>query len=585
MIPATTDRVPEPPALVERRRGDPRRHPGLRQSVGLPGHRLHERDAVLAEIRGVLSGTFDHPWVPIVIEGRTGTGTTALLNASLEMGRQLGLRVGRARCDASESSAPFTLVRQVFWSMLHQLAVPDQPTHDGTDLARRVLRGGFAETDDPVEVFQSLMVLLETTGDGPTLIGVDDVHWADSMSAGWLRFLAHRLREASVHLVVTTRPRRAGVAWHADPLVLDSASRRLIVHPLSVEGTTAMLGEHLGTDIDPSIGVVARSLTGGNPLLIARLLSVVDDLGIPSSELTEQQLATLASPVVAHTVLSLVSTLADGALELLETTAILGPVDLSVAAAVAGVEAGQASRLADALADIGVLQWGRPLDFVHPFERNSVEQEIQPARRAEVHAHAAHVLAVLGGAVTDTARHLLESDPRGDPWATSVLLEAAQQHLDSGDAELAARLLERADSEATGDLLRAEVAGLRAKVDGRLGRESAVEHLRRAARLGLDPAVLADTALDLLDQQWDPASAAAIFDVAQGTRDNLAVVQPRLCRIQLAEAVLVPAAARRRGEVQVDPSDDPVFASSSTARLLDAQRALHAGGADELHAR
>ena len=259
MIPATTDRVPEPRVLVERRRGDPRRNPGLRQSAGSPGQRLHERDAALAEIRGVLSGTFDHSWVPIVIEGRTGTGTTALLNASLEMGRQLGLRVGRARCDASESSAPFTLVRQVFWSMLHQLAVPDQPTHDGTDLARRVLRGGFAETDDPVEVYQSLMVLLEVTGDGPTLIGVDDVHWADAMSAGWLRFLAHRLREASVHLVVTTRPRRAGVACHADALVLDPASRRLILHPLSVEATTAMLGEHLGTDIGPSIGVVAHS--------------------------------------------------------------------------------------------------------------------------------------------------------------------------------------------------------------------------------------------------------------------------------------------------------------------------------------
>ena len=121
-------------------------------------------------------------------------------------------------------------------------------------------------------------------------------------------------------------------------------------------------------------------------------------------------------------------------------------------------------------------------------------------------------------------------------------------------------------------------------MDGRLGRESAVEHLRRAARLGLDPAILADTALDLLDQQRDPASAAAIFDVAQDTRDHLAVVQPRLSRLQLAEAVLVPAAARRPVEVQVDPSDDPVFASSSTARLLDAQRALHAAATDELHA-
>ena len=95
-----------------------------RQSTGSPGRRLHERDAALAEIRSVLGGAYDHPWVPIVIEGFTGTGTTALLNASLETGRELGLRIGRARCDPSESSAPFAVVRQLFSSMRHQLAFP-----------------------------------------------------------------------------------------------------------------------------------------------------------------------------------------------------------------------------------------------------------------------------------------------------------------------------------------------------------------------------------------------------------------------------------------------------------------------------
>ncbi len=578
MTAARTETVSEICVLVDRRQGDPRRHRGNRQLAGSPGRRLHERDAALAEMRGVLGGTFDHPWVPIVIEGRTGTGTTALLNAILEMGRELELRIGRARCNPSESSAPFAVVRQVFSSMRHHSAFPDEPMHDGADLARRVLGGGFVETDDPVEVYQSLILLLETIGEGPTLVAVDDVQWADSMSAGWLQFLARRLKAASVHLVVTTLTRRAAVPCPADPLILDPATRRLILHPLGLDSTAAMLSEHFGANIDQSVSAAAHRVTGGNPLLIARLLSTIDDRGIASSVLTERQIATLASPVVAQRVLSLASTLGTGALEFVETAAILGSVDLSVATAVAGVEAERAGRLADALADVGVLGWGSPIEFVHPLEQCSVAKEIQPARRAEVHAHAAHVLAVLGGPITETATHLLESDPRGDPWATSVLLEAAQHHIKSGDAELAARLLERADREATGDQRRAEIAGLRARVDGQRGRESSVEHLCRAARLGLDPAIVAVLALDLLDQQRDPTASAEILEVAQRTGDHLPEVQPHVYRLLLAEAVLVPARARHRDEVRPIPYDDPAFASSSTGRLLTVHRGLCTAG-------
>ncbi len=336
-----------------------------------------------------------------------------------------------------------------------------------------------------------------------------------------------------------------------------------------------MLSEHLGADTDQSVSAAVHRVTGGNPLLIARLLSTIDNRGIDSSRLTECQIATLASPVVAHRVLALVSTLESGALELVETAAILGPVDLSVAAAVAGVEAERAGRLADSLADVGVLGWGRLLEFAYPLERNSVEHEIQPARRAEVHAHAAHVLAVLGGAVTETARHLLESDPRGDPWATSVLLEAAQLHLKSGDAELAARLLERADREAAGDERRAEIAGLRARVDGQLGRESAIVQLGRAARLGLDPVSLAEIALGLTDLLRDQSSALDLLEIAQRSRDQLDVVPPQLAyRLHLAETVLLPPHARDRISEPLTVHDDPEFASSTTGCLVAIQEAL-----------
>ena len=537
--------------------------------------RLHDRAEILAELRQVLGGTSEHPPCPIVIEGLNGTGKTALLNASAMMADDLGLRVGRARCAAAESSAPFGVVRQVFSSLLHQTAICDTAQRDGTDLARRVLRNGPGPTDDPVEVYQSLMMLLATTSDIPVVIGIDDVQWADPMSIGWLQFLVRRLTASSVHLVMTADVRRAGVMNPADALVLDPATRRFSTHPLSIEATTAMLREHLGNDVADSIVATAHRLTGGKPLLIARLLNSLDDLGIPPARLTERQVAELSSPVVSHAVMSVTSPVGSGAYGLLEATAVLGAADLSIVAAVAELDTADAGRLADALADVGVLQWGRPIQFVHPFERNSVYAEIPPARRAGVHAHAARVLAAHEHDVAEIAAHLLRSEPSDDEWAAALLVDAARVEFDAGGYEAAAQILERADREVVGNPLAAYIARLRAVVDSRLGGASAATHLDRAERLGLDPASVAETALDMLDQQQDFSSPVGLLGIARHVRDQLRASHPQMAlRVQLAEAVLLPTAARRLDLGYADEPLEPELAASTTGRLIAAVRAV-----------
>ncbi len=312
----------------------------------------------MSEIRHLLSGSWEHSKCPIVIEGQVGTGKTALLNATLAMGREVGLRIGRARCDAAETSASFGVVRQLFSSMYSNQGIPDDAANDDTDLARRVLRGGLSPTDDTVDTYHSLLLLLETTGDEPAVLGVDDVQWADAESAGWLQFLARRLTTSSVHLVVTTRAGRAGAATATDPLVSNPSTRRFIMHPLGIESTRAMMTQHLGADFSQHVAARAQAVTGGNPLLVARMLTALDEGSDSPDHITEHQIATLASPVVARFVMSLVATLPDGTLSLLEAAAVLGEADLRVAATVAGIGYDDAGRLADVLADVGLLGVG-----------------------------------------------------------------------------------------------------------------------------------------------------------------------------------------------------------------------------------
>ncbi len=547
-----------------------------RRSSG-DGSRLLQRDDALAEIRHVLSGTWEHHGSPIVIEGRPGTGKTALLNASLKMGSDLGLRIGRAQGDVAESSTPFAVVRQVFASMIGHMPYPTGPIDDGTALARRVLLGEWNPTEDPADAYQGLMHLLETSGPGAALVGIDDVHLADPMSAGWLQFLARRLSASSVHLVLTTQTRRAG-APDTDPLVLNPSTRRFALHALDLPSTSAMIAAHFGASISSGAATAAHRVTRGNPLLIARLLTALDVRRAPGTVPTEEQISTSTSPLVACAVHSRSSTMPAGGTDLLEAMAVLGSADLRVAAAVAGIDGETAGQLADALADVGVLGWERPLVFVHPFERHSVYAEMPRARRARAHANAAQILAGRGADAIEIARHLMETDPSGDEWTAAVLIEAARREIVAGRIESAEQLVERADLEAPLHMLRAEVALLRAQVDGLLGRRSAVEHLARAARMEPDPAALAEVALDLLDQPRDPSSFASILEIVRTVRDQLVADHPQSAlRLELTESVLLPAHAHRESgvtDVPLDAAELAEFSTSPTGLLLGIQRTL-----------
>ncbi len=462
----------------------------------------------------------------------------------------------------TESDTPFEAVRQVFASLIGHSSIFDQPMNDGADLARSVLRSGQATAHDVVDVYHSLLSLLETVGDEPVMIGVDDVQWADPMSLGWLQFLSRRLQTIPVLLVVTMRTTRGAVPSAGGPLVLGPAMRRFVIHPLSLESTRLMIEGHFGLPCDVPFVAAAYDLTDGNPRMLARMLGALDETAIPPAHLTASDLDGLACPITGRAALSRASTLGDGAREFVEAVAVLGPSDIRVVAAVAGVDQDRAACLADLLADLGVLGWDRPIDFAHRFQRQCVVAEIPPTRRAQTHGSAARVLAGFGRDISEIAAHVLETDPAGDEGTTAFLIDAARHHVGASEFVEADRLLERAEREAPTNLLRAEVALLCAEVDGRLGRSGVVEHLKRASHFGLDAVILAETALDIVDRRRDLQSSSAILEMVQSVRGELEIEhRPTARRLELVESVCLPATERPRRDTSqanrrapVDPS-------------------------------
>lgn len=236
-------------------------------------------------------------------------------------------------------------------------------------------------------------MLLETSGRGTAMIGVDDINWADPMSLGFLRFVARRRRTASMHLVLTMRTTQNGMVSAANgALALSQVSRRFVMQPLSVEASRAMIDEHAGAHCATSVVAAAHRLTGGNPFLLAQLVATLDQIGVVADDLAGADVEHLHSPVVAQWVMTRTTGLPDGARDLVEVASVLGTADHRVVAAVAGRTSEEVGRLADSLTDIGVFGWGRLIEFAHPFERQSVLAEIEPTRRARLHAEAARVI-------------------------------------------------------------------------------------------------------------------------------------------------------------------------------------------------
>ena len=257
---------------------------------------------------------------------------------------------------------------------------------------------------------------------------------------------------------------------------------------------------------------------------------------------------------------------------------MLGSADLRVAAAVAGIDGEEAGQLADALADVGVLGWERPLTFLHPFERHSVYAEMPRARRATAHANAAQILAARGGEPIEIARHLTETDPSGDEWTAAVWSMPPAGRSQPARSKLPNNSSSAPTSKHPSTCLRSEIALLRAQVDGLLGRRIRGRHLARAARLEPDPA---STRRDRARPSRSAARSLVVRSHSRnrpiGTRHLVTDHPQSALRLELTESVLLAGACSsdHTGHgIESDIDDREIWPPSPTGRLVAMQRTL-----------
>src|SRR5262245_589950 len=435
---------------------------------------LIERRAQLAALGEHLGAATAGEGRLVLVGGEAGVGKTSLVRAFAE-GRPDGTRAVLAACDG--------------------LFTP-QPLGPLLELADQL---GFAIEGPRHEVFAAT---LEALRPGPTVVILEDVHWADEATLDLLRFLGRRLDRTATLLVATYRDDQLAPT-HPLRVVLGDVrgERRISLPPLSEDGLGLLVGE---ADVNPH---ELYRLTGGNPFFATEVLAAGDS-GVPES--------------VRDAVLVRAAPLTPDARELLHAAAVAGSrSDVRLLEAILGRPP---AALEECFA-VGVLQEeGGTIAFRHELARRAVEDALPAVARAELHRRVLEQLQVTGSA--NAARLAHHAELAGDgaavlEHARAAGARAAELGAHREAAEQYARALRFSDAlpcETVAELL--EARAYECYVNGWIDDALAAQHgaLERYRELG-DPLKEGDmlrwiSRLAYLDARIEDARGAALEAVA-----------------------------------------------------------------------
>ncbi len=482
---------------------------------------LVERDASLRTLSELLDAAAAGHGNVVLVSGEAGVGKTTLVRTAVERAAERFV-VRRGSCDDLTTAAALGPLLE---------AVPEL--------------GELAASDaDQLVLLRTLLGLFRSGP--PTLLVLEDVHWADGATLDALRYLGRRTDDLAL-LVVATYRAEAVAARPALQRMLGelTTARRVELEPLSAAGVAELVsstGSSAGLDAS-----VLHAETGGNPFYVTEVLAGAGS-GVP---------ATVRDAVLART-----AGLSAGAQHVLAAAAVLGRAPLVAITAVAD----GTDRDVDECVTNGVLVWdGGECMFRHELARRAVDSTLAPGLRAGLHRRALGVLvnaddrrlahhAVSSGDSARVLRHAVAAADRAARLGAHR--EAAEQYLtalrhgnpddeqrirllqarsyecyltDQLEAALAARLEVLELAEAAGDPLTiGDTARWLSRLCWYLGRNAASERYAHRAVETLTP--LGDSS----------ALAMAISNVAQLRMlagDNPAAISSGRAALAIARAV------------------------------------------------
>jgi predicted ATPase/DNA-binding CsgD family transcriptional regulator len=289
---------------------------------------LLERDHLLADLAAAADRALEDNGGVVAVVGEAGIGKTSLLDA---LARQVAdrMRVVWAGCEALFTPRPL--------GPLHDIAAELE-----------------VDPDAPRE--RLFPAVLAAAGRVPTLLVMEDVHWADHATLDLLKYLTRRIARVPLLLALSYRNDEIGPDH---PLIMvlgetGTALRRIPLAPLSREAVASLASGREGV----------FELTGGNPFYVTEVLAGEAE-GVP--------------PMVRDAVLARAAKLAPEARQVLEMASLVpGRAELGLLEA--------ADEALEAAARGGIVRIeGGAVVFRHELARRAIEDSVSDLRAMAMH--------------------------------------------------------------------------------------------------------------------------------------------------------------------------------------------------------
>ena len=431
----------------------------------------------------------------VLVSGEAGIGKTTLVEWLATQAKTRGALVLRGGCYDLMATPPYGP-----WSELLRAYHPDD---DGPPLPEFVIDpAAFERVGSQHALFdQSTQFFHKLAERKATILVLEDLHWADSGSIDFLRFLARQTRQDRLLIVATHRsdelPPQHPLSIQLPLLVRESGAQRIELRPLDKTGQRALIRARYELTIadQKRLESYLEAQAEGNPLFAIELLRTLEEGGALRQEGSSWLLDDLGEVTVPsllrHVIEGRLARLGDDARDRLAEAAVIGQeVPLTLWVAVTGapeldlliiMERAIEARLLDP-AEHGAR-------FTHAVIRETIYDGVLPVRRRVWHRQIADVLLSQPDPDPDfVAYHLQEADDeRAVDWMIKAgdRAERSYSWLTAADRLATASDLLASNADANSRaLLLARVAVLRRYADPQGSLDAMNEAHRIATALG-----------------------------------------------------------------------------------------------------
>jgi len=268
------------------------------------------RTAALQQLTNTLDSAREAAPRHVLVSGEPGVGKTRLLSHARAIAESAGTRVLVGGCvSMGDEGLPFAPYTEILRSLVAQDGAARVAALAGPaagDLARLVPSLASDASPSTQErwaqsrMYEALLELLRRLAtDGPVLLQLEDLHWADAGTLATTSFLLRAIRDEPVTIIATMRAdeimRNTSLrSWVAE-ISRSDRFERLELHPLDVAEVAELVRDISGEEPAPAVIAEYFRRSDGNPFFVEELLASRTDSGSPlASSLRDVLLARVA---------------------------------------------------------------------------------------------------------------------------------------------------------------------------------------------------------------------------------------------------------------------------------------------------